>query len=220
MREIKTCIFDMDGVICDTAKYHFYAWKKLGDRLGIVFTEQDNERLKGVSRMESLEILLSLSDRTYTEEEKLSFAKEKNENYVDYISAMDKNEILPGVLSVLEYCKKEGIKTALGSVSKNAGIILDRLKLWTYFDAVIDGTKVVRAKPDPEVFLKGAAETGTEPSCCVVFEDAYTGVEAARAAGMLAVGIGSEQALPNADFVIRGFEEMSAEQLMNRIRQF
>ncbi|WP_367569400.1 beta-phosphoglucomutase [Lacrimispora sp.] len=220
MREIKTCIFDMDGVICDTAKYHFHAWKKLGDRLGIVFTEQDNERLKGVSRMESLEILLSLSDRTYTEEEKLSFAEEKNKNYVDYISAMDKNEILPGVLEVLEYCRKESIKTALGSVSKNAGIILDRLKLWPYFDAVIDGTKVARAKPDPEVFLKGAGETGADPSCCVVFEDAYTGIEAARAAGMLAVGIGSEQALPNADFVIRGFEEMSAEQLMNRIRQF
>lgn len=220
MREIKTCIFDMDGVICDTAKYHFYAWKKLGDRLGIVFTEQDNERLKGVSRMESLKILLSLSDETYTEEEKLSFAEEKNKNYVDYISAMDKNEILPGVLEVLEYCRKEGIKTALGSVSKNAGIILDRLKLWPYFDAVIDGTKVVRAKPDPEVFLKGADETGAEPSCCVVFEDAYTGIEAARAAGMLAVGIGSKQALPNADFVIRGFEEMSAEQLINKIRQF
>ncbi|MDR1549280.1 MAG: beta-phosphoglucomutase [Hungatella sp.] len=220
MRTIKTCIFDLDGVICDTAKYHFYAWKTLADRLGIIFTHKDNERLKGVSRMESLEILLSLSDKIYTTGEKFVFAEEKNKNYVDYITKIGKDEVLPGVTEFLEYCREQGIKTALGSVSRNAETILKRLELEPYFDAVIDGTKVVNAKPDPEVFLKGAAETGAKPEECVVFEDAFTGIQAAKAAGMPAVGIGDAKVLSNADFVIRGFEEIRAQQLIARIRQF
>lgn len=221
MREIKTCIFDMDGVICDTAKYHYLAWKKLGERLGIVFTEEDNERLKGVSRMESLDILLSLSDKdiTYTEEEKLQFAEEKNNDYVDYISNMDSSEILPGVLDFLTYCREQNIKVALGSVSKNAMTILKGLNLEQYFDAVIDGTKVTKAKPDPEVFLKGAKETGNEPEFCVVFEDAFTGITAAKSAGMFAVGIGDSKVLSNADFIIGGFCDMSPSMLLDKIRQ-
>lgn len=220
MRTIKTCIFDLDGVICDTAKYHFYAWKILADRLGIVFTHKDNERLKGVSRMESLEILLSLSGKTYTDSQKVAFAEEKNKNYVDYITNMGKDEVLPGVPKFLQYCREQGIKTALGSVSKNAGLILNRLDLESYFDVVIDGTRVVNAKPDPEVFLKGASQTETEPGDCVVFEDAFTGIQAAKAAQMLAVGIGDGKVLTNADFVIGGFDELSAEELIRRIREF
>jgi beta-phosphoglucomutase len=218
MRTIKTCIFDLDGVICDTAKYHFYAWKNLADQLGIDFTHEDNERLKGVSRMESLEILLSLSSKVYTTSEKLIFAEEKNKNYVDYITKMGRDEVLPGVTRMLEYCREHGMKTALGSVSKNAGTILKRLELGQYFDVVIDGTKVVNAKPDPEVFLKGAAQTGAKPEDCIVFEDAFTGIQAAKAAGMFAVGIGEAKILFNADFVIKGFEEISPEQLIARIK--
>lgn len=220
MKTIKTCIFDLDGVICDTAKYHYLAWKKLADRLGITFTEQDNERLKGVSRMESLEILLSLSDAIYPEAEKLAFAEEKNRLYVDYIRHMSREEILPGVPEFLSYCRQSGRKTALGSVSKNAGLILDRLRLRECFDAVIDGTQVKRAKPDPEVFIKGAMQTGASPSECVVFEDAAAGIEAARKAGMLAVGIGSEETLSNADFIIKGFDVMEAEVLLETVQTY
>jgi len=220
MRTIKTCIFDLDGVICNTAKYHFLAWKKLGDRLGIIFTEQDNERLKGISRMESLDILLSLSCDTYSKAEKLVFAEEKNRIYVDYIRNMNQEGILPGVLDFLKYCQSNGTKTALGSVSKNAGLILDRLQLREYFDTVIDGTQVKRAKPDPEVFLKGAMQTGAEPSQCVVFEDAQTGIEAAKKAGMLAVGVGSEETLSNADFIIEGFDVMEAKVLLETVEMY
>ena len=222
MEHIKTCIFDLDGVICDTAKYHFLAWKALADELGICFTKQDNERLKGVSRMDSLDILLSLSDTVWPEEQKQVFAEQKNRLYVEYISSMNQDEILPGVLPFLTYCRNNEIRTALGSVSKNAGMILERLKLGDYFDAVIDGTQVAKAKPDPEVFLKGAKQTGAEPSECIVFEDARAGIEAAGRAGMLAVGIGAEETLSNADFVISGFDVMEAQELLvtvNKIRR-
>lgn len=220
MRTIRTCIFDLDGVICDTAKYHYLAWKKLADRLGIPFTEKDNERLKGVSRTESLDILLSLSSGTYTAEQKLAFADEKNQVYVSYISQMDRQEILPGVPAFLEYCRAGGIRTALGSVSKNAGLILDRLQIREYFDAVIDGTQVRQAKPDPEVFLKGAEQTGAKPCECVVFEDARAGIEAAKRAGMLAVGVGAEEALSNADFIIKGFDVMEAGMLVKAAENY
>ena len=238
MREIKTCILDLDGVICDTARYHFLAWKVLAERLGITFTETDNERLKGVSRMESLDILLGLkhsgsgdsigvgenpespalpgqtSGTIYTKAQKLAFAEEKNAVYVEFIRGMNQDELLPGVLDFLSYCRARGIKTALGSVSRNAGLILDRLNLRDYFDAVIDGTKITRAKPDPEVFLKGAVATGADPSQCVVFEDARAGIEAAKRAGMAAIGIGTKEALSNADFIIDGFDAMEAKALL------
>lgn len=220
MKKIKTCIFDLDGVICDTAKYHFYAWKKLADQLGIIFTEEHNELLKGVSRSESLEILLGLSDKAYTNAEKNLLAEEKNRNYVNYISKLEQHDILPGVREFLKYCQDQEIKTALGSVSKNAMLILQRLGLTEYFDAIVDGTDVIKAKPDPEVFLKGAKRTNAVQSECVVFEDAFAGIEAARAAGMMAIGIGKKEALPNADFVIRGFGEMSPEQLMIKIQNY
>ncbi len=201
MNQVNGCIFDLDGVICDTAKYHFIAWKSLADQLGISFTEEDNERLKGVSRMESLEILLSLGTKIYNEEEKKRFAEEKNNRYIQYISKMTREELLPGVEALLMKLRSEGIKIALGSVSKNASAIIDCLEIGKFFDGIIDGNNVTHAKPDPEVFLLGAAAIGIEPKYCVVFEDAVAGVQAAHRAGMKCVGIGSEKILTEADLV-------------------
>lgn len=216
---IKACIFDMDGVICDTAKYHYLAWKSLAGALGINFTETHNEQLKGVSRMDSLEILLSLGDGQYTPAEKQDFCDSKNRRYVDYISRMDQSEILPGVLPFLNHCREQGIRTALGSVSRNAGMILKNLELKDYFDAVIDGSMVSKAKPDPEVFLKGAAAVGVPPENCVVFEDARTGIQAAKGAGMYAVGIGKPEILTEADMVIDGFGSISPSALLEHISE-
>lgn len=218
MNLLGACIFDMDGVICDTAKYHFLAWKKLADQLNIPFTEQDNERLKGVSRADSLEILLGLGNVRYEEEDKKRFMEQKNAVYVEYISHMDEKEILPGVLEFLEYLREHGIKISLGSVSKNAVMILENLRLESYFDAVIDGNRVKRAKPDPEVFLKGALEVSVSPKECVVFEDAQAGIAGAKAAGMKAVGIGKPDVLTGADFVISGFDACAPGDLLQRIR--
>ena len=209
MGKIKACLFDLDGVIVDTAKYHYIAWKELANEMGFDFTIEDNERLKGVSRMTSLDILLSIGNVEKSEEEKLELATKKNENYLSYILKMGPEEILPGTKEFLEKLKKEGIKIALGSASKNAMTILDRLELTTYFDAIIDGTKVSNAKPDPEVFLKGAEALQVNPDECVVFEDAEAGVEAAIAGGMKCIGIGSEEILGKADFVVDGLHKMN-----------
>lgn len=206
MRNIRGCIFDLDGVVVDTAKYHYLAWRRLAHELGFEFTEEDNERLKGVSRMKSLEILLEIGRMNFDEETKLKLAEKKNNWYVEYISKMDESEILPGVKEFLTKLKEEGIKIALGSVSKNAGIILENTNLKKYFDAIIDGNKVTKAKPDPEVFLKAAEELGLDPSECVVFEDAIAGIEAARNARMKVIGVGSPEILKDADKVITGFE--------------
>ncbi|MCU6733302.1 beta-phosphoglucomutase [Diplocloster agilis] len=211
--EIKACIFDLDGVLCDTAKYHYLAWKRLAGELGFSFTEAQNERLKGVSRMDSLEILLEIGHVKCTQKAKEEMAEKKNRWYVEYINKMDQSELLPGVLDFLEECRENGLRTALGSVSKNAGVILERLKLQEYLDAVVDGSQVSQAKPDPEVFLKGAKRLGTDPSACVVFEDAAAGIEAARRAGMKSVGIGDPGILCQADYVIPGFEKFHAETL-------
>ena len=195
-------IFDLDGVLVDTAKYHFLAWKKLADRLGITFTEKDNERLKGVSRTASLEILLSLGSKTYSEAEKQAFATEKNDLYVSYIEKMDAGEILPGAADFLAHLKARHIKIALGSASKNSPLILVQTGLNQYFDAVVDGNDVSKAKPDPEVFLLGAKRLNLAPAQCVVFEDALAGVQAGKNGGMYVVGIGTAENLPGADIVL------------------
>lgn len=204
---IKGCIFDLDGVIVDTAKYHYLAWKRLASELGFEFTVQDNERLKGVSRMKSLEILLEVGKLNFDEETKLKLAEKKNNWYVEYISKIDKSEILPGVEAFLKDIKGNGIKVALGSASKNAKLIMKNIGIASYFDAIVDGTKVSKAKPDPEVFLKCAEELGLVPRQCVVFEDAEAGVEAAKRGDMLAVGIGDPKILCKADKVISSFEK-------------
>ena len=163
MPKIKVCIFDLDGVVVDTAKYHFIAWRKLANELGFEFTVEENERLKGVSRMDSLNILLEIGKKTYDEETKIKLAEKKNNWYVEYITKMDESEILPGVKEFMTLLKTENIKIALGSVSKNAMSILNNIHLTEYFDSIIDGTKVSNAKPDPEVFLNAAKELKVLP---------------------------------------------------------
>jgi beta-phosphoglucomutase len=214
MTKIDACIFDLDGVIVDTAKYHYLAWKELADELGFSFTEENNERLKGVSRIRSLEILLEIGGITLDEQRKLEIADQKNRQYVAYIEKMTPDEILPGVIDFLKSVRSNGIKTAIGSASKNTPLILSRLQLNSYFDAVIDGNKVSEAKPNPEVFLKGAYELGVDPSGCIVFEDAAAGVEAALRGGMRCVGIGLPENLPGANLVIPGFENFTVEMLL------
>jgi beta-phosphoglucomutase len=210
---IKACIFDLDGVIVDTAKYHFLAWKRLADQLDINFTEKDNERLKGVSRMASLEIILELGEIHPDEPTKLKYATLKNEWYVGYISTMNPDEILPGSLEFINELRRAGIKVGLGSASKNTPMILERVGMRHLFDAVADGNIVHKAKPDPEVFITAAKMLGIEPQFCIVFEDAVAGVEAALNAGMQCVGIGSEEVLTKADCVIPGLAVMNIKKL-------
>ncbi|HPT82932.1 MAG TPA: beta-phosphoglucomutase [Limnochordia bacterium] len=207
-------IFDLDGVIVDTAKYHYLAWKRLAEELGFQFTPAANERLKGVSRQRSLEILLEIGGLRKTEEERIQLAEKKNTWYVEYILQMDKSEILPGVLPFLQELKDRGIKIALGSASKNARTILDRLEITELFDVIVDGNLVSQAKPDPEVFLLGAELLGIPPRSAVVFEDAQAGIEAALRAGMKVVGVGDPSLLRNAHHVIPGFASFKVEDLL------
>ncbi|MCX7771695.1 MAG: beta-phosphoglucomutase [Clostridia bacterium] len=214
---IKAALFDLDGVIVDTAKYHYLAWQRLAKELGFVFTEKDNERLKGVSRMRSLEILLEVGGLTgkFSEQEMNDMAARKNDWYVAYISKMDESEILPGTVECLKGFRALGVKTALGSASKNAMLILNNLKLTPYFDAIIDGTKTSKAKPDPEVFLLGAKAVAIEPENCVVFEDAQAGIEAAKSAGMKAVAVGKPEDLKGYDRIIKGLFEVTPQEIIN-----
>lgn len=213
MSEIKACLFDLDGVLVDTARYHYIAWRELAEELGFVFTEHDNERLKGVSRAASLNILLEIGGIELGEEEKTRLAEQKNNRYVEYIAKMDSSEILPGALDFLKECQKHGIKVALGSASKNAMTILNNTGLTPYFDAIIDGTHTSAAKPDPEVFLLGAEAVNTAPQHCVVFEDAEAGVLAATRAGMRSVGIGSPETLGAANLVVPSLQQISVRTL-------
>ncbi|AWV34994.1 Beta-phosphoglucomutase [compost metagenome] len=208
LENMKGAIFDLDGVIVDTAKYHYLAWASLADELGFKFTEEDNERLKGVSRMRSLDILLEVGGLEFKEAEKLAMAEKKNRLYVEYISRLEESELLPGVKEYLTGLRSRGIGIALGSASKNAEFILNKLNITDLFDAVVDGNKVSLAKPDPEVFLIAAQEIGLQPDECVVFEDAEAGVQAGKAAGMKVVGIGKPEVLKEADLVVKGLYEL------------
>jgi beta-phosphoglucomutase len=207
------CIFDLDGVIVDTAKYHFLAWKRLADQLGILFKEEDNERLKGVSRMDSLDIILEIGNREISDSKKLEYAALKNNWYVDYISRMTPDEILPGSVELINELRGACIRVAIGSASKNTPMILERVGIKALFDAVADGNVVSKAKPDPEVFLKAAEMVGVAPGNCFVFEDAIAGVQAALNAGMMCIGVGSPDVLTEAHFVISGLSEMSLSKL-------
>ncbi|TXE09724.1 beta-phosphoglucomutase [Seonamhaeicola algicola] len=202
-------IFDLDGVIVDTAKYHFLAWKKLADSLGFEFTETHNELLKGVSRVRSLEILLEVGNKTITEAQKQAFLVSKNEDYLEFITKMTADEILPGVNKLLNYLDEAGIKYVLGSASKNAPLILKQVGLYNRFAAIVDGNSVTKAKPDPEVFLLGAEKMHIKPEHCVVFEDAIAGIEAAKNAGMFAIGVGDKKTLHKADYNVNNLTEIS-----------
>jgi len=208
---IKACIFDLDGVIVDTAHYHFLAWKRLADELGIAFTEHDNERLKGVSRMRSMDILLELGGISLSPHEKERLANKKNSWFVDYIERMIPEEIFPGVKPLLIGLRSRGVKVGLASSSKNAQTIIQVLHIQHEFDAVVDGTMVTHTKPDPEIFLLAARRLGVSPQDCLVFEDAAAGVEAALAAGMRCIGIGSENQLNKADRVFKSTDQFSVE---------
>jgi beta-phosphoglucomutase len=213
MAGIKACIFDLDGVIVDTAIYHYKAWKRLANELGFDFSEEDNEKLKGVSRIKSLELILEWGGISGSSVDIEEFATRKNAWYVEMINEMKPDEILPGAQKLLQDLRLAGIKTALGSASKNSKLILKKTRLLHLFDAVVDGNTVTASKPDPEVFLKGAKILNVPPGACIVFEDAISGIAAARAAGMKVVGVGSSTILKNTDLVISGLDEMSVEWL-------
>jgi beta-phosphoglucomutase len=213
MTNIKACLFDLDGVIVDTAKYHFLAWKRLASELGFDFTEEDNERLKGISRMDSLEILLEVGGLTLDENVKMELAEKKNNWYCEFIKKMTPDEILQGAKEFLKLLRKNEIKIALGSASKNSMTILTNLGLVNHFDVIVDGTRITKAKPNPEVFLLGAKELGIKPDECVVFEDAKAGIEAAINAGMYSVGIGDPKVLDKANVVVSSMKEMTLEKL-------
>lgn len=212
-------IFDLDGVIVDTAKYHYLAWRNLAEELGFEFTEEQNELFKGVSRKRCLEILLDMGKVQATQEQFDRWMVEKNEDYLQYIEKMDASEILPDVHSVLEFLKERQIPIALGSASKNAKPILEKVDLLHYFDCIVDGNNVTKAKPDPEVFLIAAEKLEVRPENCVVFEDAVAGIQAANAAKMLSIGIGDSKVLSEANYNFKDFTEMDSEfleRLINR----
>lgn len=200
---MKAIIFDLDGVVVDTAKYHYQAWRKLAEELGFAFGMNQNERLKGVSRMQSLEIVLEVGGMTgINEEMKQELADRKNGYYLEMISEINESEILPGIFEFIRELKKEGYKIALGSASKSGRMILEKLGLADQFDVIVDGNLVERAKPDPEVFVKAAEKMGVPCSECIVIEDAAAGIEAALAGGMKCVGIGDRTILAKANTVV------------------
>ncbi|MDR1286348.1 MAG: beta-phosphoglucomutase [Treponema sp.] len=205
---VRGAIFDLDGVLVDTAKYHYLAWKRLARELGFDFTEENNERLKGVSRARSLEILLETGGLSMDEAEKAAAAEKKNAWYVEYLRGLDESALLPGSREFLEILRGGGIPRGLGSASKNAPFILERLGISGLFDAVIDGTQVSRAKPDPEVFLKCARVLEIPPARCVVFEDSLAGIEAAKTGGMRAIAVGKQENLPGAEKYISSLQDM------------
>lgn len=207
----KGFIFDLDGVIVDTAKYHFLAWRKLANELDIDFTEKENEQLKGVSRVRSLEKILEWGNKTLSKEEFVRLMAQKNKEYLAYINTMNTSEILPDVSKILDFLidKQQGV--ALGSASKNAIPILEKVNLLNKFDAIVDGNDVSNAKPDPEVFLIGAKLLNKQAHECIVFEDSVAGIQAANAANMISVGLGDEAILHEADYVFKDFTEMSQE---------
>lgn len=213
---IKAFLFDLDGVIVDTAIHHYHAWKRLANELGFDISEAFNEQLKGVSRVDSLNIILEHGGLTLPDEEKRDLAIRKNEWYLELVSRMTSDDILPGVAAFFSEVRKANLLTALGSASKNAPLILERIGMSEVFDAVVDGNSVRKSKPDPEVFTKGADELGVRYSECVVFEDAVAGVEAGNRAGMFTVGIGSPDVLTLANMVAPSLDELAVSAVLEQ----
>jgi beta-phosphoglucomutase len=214
----KAFIFDLDGVIVDTAKYHFLAWEKLANQLGINFTHEHNEELKGVSRVRSLDLILALGNITASQEDKNKWLIQKNEDYLSYLVDMDEREILPGVVKVLEYLKNNNQAIALGSASKNARPILQKTNIMHFFDAIVDGNDVSNAKPDPEVFLQATRKLGIINENAIVFEDSVAGIQAANIANMTSIGIGDLSVLHEAKYNFKDFtfiENPFLEKLIN-----
>jgi beta-phosphoglucomutase len=211
--EIRACIFDLDGVLVDTAEYHFHAWKYIASELGIPFSSEDNEQLKGISRVDSFNKLLEIGQVHIPTSAHGDWLVKKNEIYLEYLNRMGPGDILPGVHEFLEQLKNENIKIALGSASKNAPKVLDLLQITKYFDVIVDGNDVQHSKPDPEVFLQGASKLKLTPDTCIVFEDSIKGIEAALKGGFNIIGVGNKSVLTEAQHVISGFEQFTIHEL-------
>lgn len=201
-------IFDLDGVIVSTDRYHYLAWSQIAAQEGIEFNEEINHRLRGISRMESLEIILERASKSYTPEEKRELAERKNDVYRSLLANVSEQDLLPGVAETLAALREKGCKLAIGSSSKNAPVILQRVGLEGYFDAVADGNGIVKSKPDPEVFLLAARMLGVAPSECLVVEDAAAGIVAAKRGGMAAAAVGDARNCPEADYVLESISDM------------
>ena len=209
----KACIFDLDGVIVDTVSAHYTSWKTIADELNIEFTEEDNEQLKGISRVKSMKRILDIGEITLPNSQTEELINKKNEIYVSIITKMTRQDILPGVLDALKILKQNNIAAAIGSSSKNATRILEAIDLTKEFEAIVDGNQLKNSKPDPEVFLLAAEKLGLKPVDCSVIEDAQAGVEAAKRGGMHCIGIGSQEILNEADVVIPSMKEFSLKHL-------
>lgn len=207
----KAFIFDLDGVIVDTAKYHFLAWKKLANSIGVDFTEVQNEQLKGVSRVKSLEKILAWGNKSISEDEFMELMALKNDDYLSYIEKMDAQEILPDVSKTLDFLIQNNQAIALGSASKNARSILQKVNLLHKFHVIVDGNDVTKAKPNPEVFTKAANQLQIKNTACIVFEDSVAGIKAANIASMISIGIGDKKVLHEADYVFSDFTEINTD---------
>lgn len=219
MKKIKGYIFDLDGVIVDTAKYHYNSWRRLANKLGFDISMEQNENLKGVSRKESLEYILDIGNLSFSDSDKLKMAELKNSWYVESISEMDARELLPGAIELLTEIKQANLKISLGSASKNSERILRSTGIYDLFDAVIDGTKTTESKPHPQVFLMGAEALRLSPEECVVFEDSLNGVKAANAGGFVSIGVGDEKVLHEANFVLESLENCTIASLEDQINK-
>jgi len=215
----KGFIFDLDGVIVDTAKYHFIAWRNLANSIQIDFTELQNEQLKGVSRVKSLEKILKWGGKEITENQFAQLMQQKNDDYLSHIDKMDNQEILPDVCKVLDFLSEENQGIALGSASKNARMILKKVNLINQFEVIVDGNDVIKGKPNPEVFLNAATALDIPKKHCIVFEDSVAGIQAANAAGMISIGIGEATVLHEADYVFKDFTEMDINFIKQLIKE-
>ncbi len=215
--KVEACIFDLDGVIVDTARFHYVAWKRIAQLFGGDLSLEQNEKLKGVSRMGSLEYILKANNIQKSHEEKSELAKLKNEWYLELISSIDQSELLPGVINLLTELKSLKIPLALGSASRNAIKILHKIGVDHLFHTMIDGNLVEKSKPDPEVFLKGAKSLGIKPANCIVFEDSSKGIEAAISGGFIPVGIGEDSNLKNATIIYSGFQNLTFDTILTDI---
>ncbi|WP_287477176.1 beta-phosphoglucomutase [Anaerostipes sp.] len=213
----KGFVFDLDGVITDTAKFHYVAWKELADSIGITIDLQFNEQLKGISRMDSLERILAYGgkENDYTAEQKEEMAADKNANYVKLLDNLSPADLLPGVKAFLDAAKEMNVPSSLASASKNAPFILKKLGVYDYFDAIVDPATLKKGKPDPEIFVRAAELIHIDPSEAVGFEDAQAGIEGIKGAGMYAVGVEGNEPLTEADMTIKSFEELNVSDLLN-----
>ncbi len=212
--ELKAVIFDLDGVLTDTAEYHYKGWKMLADQLGIPFDKEANEELKGIDRLASLNKILEKGNKTYTEEEKAQLCNTKNDYYKELIKSICEKDLLPGAENVLKELKRRNLKIGLASVSKNAFTVVESLKIAEYFDYIADAAKIAKGKPDPEIFITCANGLGVECESCLGVEDAAAGVEAIKGSNMIAVGIGEKEILSNADMVLGSLEDLNFDEII------